>query len=159
MATRPKDDLRVTPPPRPNRGSNMADVNVDKLWESIDKITSTVNKSARHTERIPEIQRKVESTGEKVVQLDTKMDATTERVTKIEDKVDAGHICQIPDTIESLKTSTREASQKIDTDVQKGIETKGRLDAVVKDQSQTEADVQDIKRLLAGCSMGSSGSS
>lgn len=124
----------------------MTDLDVEKLQNSLEKITSTINKSARHTERIPEIQRKVEATSDKVIELDTKMAVTTERVTGIEAKVDRGHDCFQVDVIAELKDANREASQKIETDIQKGIEQRAKMAALVKDQSQTEADVQDIKK-------------
>ena len=145
--TDPRDKLRVTPPPRPKRSANVsAEVDVERLWETIDKMASAVNKSARHTEQLPDIKKKVEATSDTVVALGVKMDATTERVTKIESKVDRGHDCFQIDVISELKDNQREASQKIDKDVQEGIAHAGQLAAVVKDQSQTEADVQDIKK-------------
>lgn len=147
MGSRPKDDLRVTPPPRPTRkGEALADVDVEKLWESIDKISSAVNKSAKHTEQIPEIKKKVDSTSDKVVALDTKMDAVTGRVTKVEDKVDRGHDCFQVDVIAELKDGQREASQKIEKDVQKGIKQAGEIAILKKDTSEVEADVSDIKK-------------
>jgi len=142
-----KNDLRVTPPPRSARkGDRVTDTDVAELQRSIEKIASAVNKSAKHTEQIPEIKAKVDSTSDKVIQLDTKMSVTTERITKIEDKVDRGHDCYQVDVIAEVKDAQREASQKIETDIQKGIEQRGKLDSVIKDQSQTEADVQDIRK-------------
>jgi len=142
-----KDKLRVTPPPRPNRLASMSnEVDVERLWETIDKMASAVNRSAGHTEQLPEIKRKVEATSDTVIELSTELRGVGERVTKIENKVDRGHDCFQIDVISEIKDNQRESSQKIDKDVQKGIAHAGELAAVIKDQSQTEADVQDIKK-------------
>lgn len=122
------------------------EVDVDRLWQTIDKMARVVNKSAGHTEQIPEIKKKVESTSDKVVVLGTKMDGTIERVTKIENKVDRGHDCFQVDVIAEVKDNQREVSQKIDLDVQKGIEYREKLAGLLKEHSQVEADVQDIKK-------------
>lgn len=124
----------------------MPDDDVKQLHESIRKIASTVNKSARFTEQIPEIKRKVDSTSGKVIELDTKMSVTTERMAIIENKVDRGHDCYQVDVIAELKDDQRDASQKIDTDVQKGIEQREKLAALTKEHASTEADVEDIKK-------------
>jgi hypothetical protein len=145
-----KSDLRVSPPPRLDklsiRSEGAMSVDIEKLQNSLEKMASTINRSASHTERIPEIQKKVESTVEKVVTLVTKMDVTTERLTKIEDRVDRGHECFQVDVISELKDSQRESSQKIETDVRKGIEQQAQIAAIIRDQSQTETDVADIKK-------------
>jgi hypothetical protein len=146
-----KDDIRVTPPPRLDRpssgkGEPVTDVDVEKLHETINKIASAVNASAKHTEQIPDIKKKVDSTSDKVVALDTKMDGVTERVTKVENKVDKGHDCFQVDVIAELKDNHREASQKIEMDVQKGIEQRAKLEALSKEHASTEADVEDIKK-------------
>lgn len=124
----------------------MGDEDLKQLHDTISKMASAVNRSARHTEQIPEIKKKVESTSEKVIQLDTKFEAERERVTKIENKVEGGHDCYQVDVIAEVKDAQREASQKIEKDVQKGIEQEGKIAALVKEQSETEADVADIKK-------------
>lgn len=146
MARRPTDDLGVTPPPRLNRESGAFDVDAQKLWESLDKMASAVNRSARHTEQIPEIKRKVNSTGDKVVELDTKMMAVTHRLTRVEDKVDEGHSCQKEEIISEIRENQREVSQKMELDVQKGVRQSGEISALREGQSTIIGDVQDIKR-------------
>lgn len=145
-------DLRVTPPPSlarsstGGRGKSVSDLDVEKLHQTLDKMASTINKSAKHTEQIPDIKKKVESTSDKVIQLDTKMESMTERVTTIEGKVDRGHDCFQIDVIAELKKKQDDSSQKIDTDINKGIEQRAKLDALVKEQASTEQDVEDIKK-------------
>jgi len=145
-------DLRVTPPPRLDTsstrkgGRTVANIDVEKLHDTLDKMASTINKSAKHTEQIPDIKKKVEATSDKVIELNTKMGVTTERITKIEDKVDKGHDCYQIDVIAELKDTQREASQKIEKDVQKGIEQEGKIASLLKETSETEADVEDMKK-------------
>lgn len=141
MAKSRTPDIRVTPPPSPIKGQE-----VEKLNESIAKIASAVNRSARHTEQIPDIRNKVEITREKVIALDTKMGAVTERVAKVEDRVSAGHACQIPDTIEALKHSQRDSSQKLDITLQKDAKQSGEIRALKEDTVNILSDVADIKR-------------
>lgn len=125
----------------------MSNVDVEKLQKSLEKMASTINKSARHTEKIPDIQKKVDQTTEGVIELKTEMRGMTDRVSKVEVKVDEGHACQIPDTIAALKDTQREASQKIELDVQHGIKQSGEITALKKETSEIEADVQDIKKV------------
>jgi len=124
----------------------VANVDIDKLQESLEKMASTINRSARHTEKIPELKKKVEETTTKVVELSTEMRGMNERVTKVEGKVDEGHACQIPDTIESLKQSQRETSQKIETDVQHGIKQSGEINLLKKDAAAIGTDIDEIKK-------------
>lgn len=148
MARKPTGDLRVTPPPRPDRDSGeMMSVDVEKLWKSIDKMASTINRSARHTEQIPDIKRKVEDTSVKVVELDTKMTTANTRITRVEDKVDEGYSCQKEDIISEIKENQREASQKIEHDVQKGVKQSGEIATLRKSQTSLETDVDDIKKV------------
>lgn len=144
-------DLMVTPPPRPRRystkrGSVVPASDIIKLHESISKVASAVNRSARHTEQIPEIKKRVESTSDKVVALDTKMESMTDRVTRVEDKVDQGHDCYQAVIIEEIKTNQRESSQKIELDVQKGIKQSGEIAILRAGTSSLQEDLADIKR-------------
>ena len=141
---RPKYEIGVTPPPRPMRKSDIIDV--DGLYETVGKIASAVNRSALHIERIPEIQRKVETTSERVIELKTEVRGLGERVTRIEGKVDLGHTCQQAEIISEIKDSQRETSRKIETDIQKGIAQAGEIAVLRKESSVTLADVEDIKR-------------
>lgn len=150
MGSRPKDDLRVTPPPRldrPRRDSRpVTDVDVDKLQTTLDKVVSAVNRSAAHTERIPGIERRVEQTGKDIVKLETKLDGVTKRVTRIEGRVDRGHDCFQVDAIAELKDSQREASQKIEKDVQKGIQQAEQLASLAKESAGHNVDIEDMKK-------------
>lgn len=147
MANRPKDYLGVTPPPRPSRDSSSGvDVDVEKLWKSLDKMASVINRSARHTEQIPDIKRKVEDTGTKVVELDTKMTVATERISRVETKVDDGHSCQKEEIISEIKENQRDTSQKIDIDVQKGVRRSSEIASIRSEQEQIGVDLQDIKQ-------------
>lgn len=140
------NDIRVTPPPRPEKSGDVSVVDIDKLHLSISKIASAVNRSARHTEQIPEIKRKVEGTSEKVIKLDTKMEHVTERVEKIENKVDEGHECSQIDVIAEIKTDQRDSSQKIEADVQRGIKRSGEIAFLKKETAEIESNVEDIKK-------------
>lgn len=143
----PKSDLRVTPPPRHNRESGvMMSVDAEKLWKSIDKMASTINKSARHTEQIPDIKRKVEATGIKVVELDTKMSITNERINKVENKVDIGHQCQKEMVISEIKEHQRDSSQKIESDIQRSVKHSGEIRTIKEDQKDVEVDLENIKK-------------
>lgn len=152
MGSRPKDDLRVTPPPRLDRpasdarGRPVTEVDVDKLQTTLDKVVSAVNKSAAHTERIPDIEHDIKKTGKDIVRLETKMDGVCGRVEKVEAKVDQPHDCFQVGVLARLEQNQREASQKIETDVNKGIEQKAELAALSKEHSETAADVEDIKK-------------
>ena len=144
---RPKNlDVRVTPPPRKLVGERMSQVDIDQLNETINKIASAVNRSATNTERIPEIQRKVEATSNRVIELNIEVKGMRDRVTTIERKVDEGHACQQAEIISELKESQREAGKKIETDVQHGIRQAGEIALLQKEASGTVADVEDIKK-------------
>lgn len=144
---RPKNlDVRVTPPPRKLVGERMSQVDIDQLNETINKIASAVNRSATNTERIPEIQKKVEATSDRVIELNMEVKGMGHRVTKIERKVDEGHACQQAEIIYELKDSQREVSKKIETDVQHGIRQAGEIVLLQKEISGTVADVEDIKK-------------
>lgn len=143
----PKRDLRVTPPPRPDRDSGVImSVDVEKLWKSIDKMASTINRSAGHTEQIPTIKKKVEDTGLKVVELDTKMAVASERLTRVEGKVENGHSCYKEDTISELRESQRDTSQKIELDMQKGVRQSSEIATLKLNQTSMGVDIQDIKK-------------
>ncbi len=150
MGNRPKDDLRVTPPPRLDRPRKdnrpVTEVDVDKLQTTLDKVVNAVNKSAAHTERIPDIEQDIKKTGKDIVRLETKMDGVCGRVEKVEEKVDQPHDCFQIDVLAQLKQDQREASQKIDTDINKGVAQKSALEALQREHSETEADVEDIKK-------------
>jgi hypothetical protein len=124
----------------------MPGIDVEKLNETIGKIASAVNRSAAHTERIPEIVKKVEATGDKVVELKTEVRGMGERVTKIESKVDRGHDCYQVDVIAEVKDTQRMNIQKIEQDIQEGIKTRAQLDGIIKTTVATEADVEEIKK-------------
>ena len=144
MATQKPSKMRITP--RPKRVSDVASVDIDRLWEVIDKMASAVNATATFTEQIPDIKKKVDDTATKVIELDLKMGLTTERMGRVEAKVEAGHPCPQAKIVGNLQDLQRETSAKIEKDVQKGIAQAGKIAAVVKDQAQIEADVTDIRK-------------
>ena len=92
----PKDSYPITPPPH-----NFDDR--EKLWDTLNKITNAVNKSARYTAKLPDIQKKVESMGVQVVEVKTEMRGMGDRVSKIEKKVDRPHDCYQVDVIAEVK--------------------------------------------------------
>lgn len=138
-------DLRVTPPIKPYEKKSSSD-SISTLHESISKIAEAVNKSARHTEQIPAIRKKVEYTREKLVQLDTKMDYTTERVAKIEDKVDRGHDCYQQPIITELKKGQSRNSVKVEEDAVRNAEQSSKLKSLSKEVATTIVELDDIKK-------------
>jgi len=144
MATQKPSKMRITP--RPKRVSDVASVDIDRLWEVIDKMASAVNATAVFTEQIPDIKKKVDDTSDKVIELDTKMGLTTERLSRVEDKVDEGHRCFQVKVIGDIKENQRDAAQKVEKDVQKGIAQAGKIKAVTSQQNQLIHDVGDIKK-------------
>lgn len=144
--------FRVTPPPRPIGGRE--EVDIVRLWKTIDKIASVVNQSARHTETIPDIHKKVDATGIKVVDMNAEMKGLGRRVNRIESKVDKPHDCYQIDALSEMKDRLRASSQRIDSGVVASVETKERLEAARSEISDLNGDIQVIraapKRLFYG---------
>lgn len=137
---KPADNLRVTPLPR------LSSVNIDELHKTLSKLASAVNRSAKHTEQIPEIKYKIDKTSEKVVELSTKVSGMDNRVNKIEGKVDRGHDCYQIDVLSVLRDDQRSIVQKVEKDIHNGIQWATELTGLKKDAAETEADVEDIKK-------------
>lgn len=95
---------------------------------------------------LQEMKPQVGETNKAVVELKTEMKGMGTRLTKVEDKVDRGHGCLNVDVIAELKTNDREQSQKIETDIQKGIERGAVIKGLTKEAASLEADVEDIKK-------------
>lgn len=131
-------DLQLTPIP--------ISVDLKEMDASIRKIADAVNKSARHTERIPNMERKVEVAGTKVVELGVKMETMGERVTRVEDKIDKGHECVQVEIIGELKAGHREASQKIELDARQGVEHREKLERLSSASSLLVSEVEEIKK-------------
>jgi small-conductance mechanosensitive channel len=143
-------DLRVTPPPRLNRppsgGSKVSDIDVDSLNRSLEKMASTINRSARHTEQIPDIKKKVEETTRNVVELNVEMRGVSDRVSKVEEKVEKGHECAQVEVISEIKSDQRDTSRKIETDIQHGVKQEAEIKSLKKESASLETDVEEIKK-------------
>ena len=137
-STTPPPDLLLTPIPSSD--------DLREMDESIRKISAAVNKSARHTERIPEIQRKVEGTSSKVIELGVKLENIGERVTKAETKIDQGHDCVQVDVIGEIREVQKDTTKKIEIDAREGIEHRARIDRLSSISDSIETDVEEIKK-------------
>ena len=137
-STAPPPNLSLTPIP--------SSVDLREMDVSIRKIATAVNRSARHTERIPEIQKKVEGTSTKVIELGVKLENIGDRVSKAENKIEQGHDCYQSETISELKSAQKEANDKIETDAREGIEHKAKLDRLTSISDSIETDVEEIKK-------------
>lgn len=143
-----KDSYPLTPPPRD------VEVDAERLWDTLNKITSAVNKSARHTAQIPDVQKKMDSMGVKVVELKTEMHGMGDRVSRMEKKVDRPHDCYQVDVIAEVKDKQRDASGRIRADGSKLIEASTKLDGISDDVANLNKEIEAVRegprRLLYG---------
>lgn len=134
-----KDTYPVTPPPHSVKDDN------DKLWETLNRITHAVNKSAQHTAKLPDIQKKVESMGVSVVEVRAEMRGMGNRVSRIEEKVDKPHVCYQVDSISEVKGRQRDASSRMRVETAALTETKTKLDATVEDVANLTGEIEIIR--------------
>lgn len=130
--------LSVTPIP--------SDIDSTQITRALDKLINTVNKSAWHIEKIPDIQEKIEVTGSKIVELDIKMGSVWDRISKVESKVDDRHRCEKKSSIDDLKTRQRQTEEKIMAKLGEGAAHRAQIDSMSRMITDTEADVEEIKR-------------
>lgn len=134
-----KDSYPMTPPPRD------VDADSEKLWDTLNKITNAVNKSAQHTAKLPDIQKKMESMGVKVVELGVEMRGMGDRVSKMEKKVDRPHDCYQVDSISEVKDRQKDASSRMRAESTSLAETKAKLDATAEDVSNLTGEIEIIR--------------
>lgn len=134
--------------PKDDEISKVTDMS--SLFKKVEKVDRVLMRMAPHVSLVPEVKEKVEETATRVTRVEEKLEANRERVAELDKKVhtavNRAHDCHQVSVIAEIKDSQREASQKIEKDIQKGIEMKAELAGLVKASASMESDVEEIKK-------------
>lgn len=119
------------------------------MFRKTEKMERLLLRMAPPISRIPEVESKVDNSIERVTRVEEKIEAQKDKISYLDQKVlreSRPHDCYQVDVISELKNDQKEASQKIDTDIQRGVKHSTIIKTITDDIQSTTLAIDDMRK-------------